>query len=137
MCPNVDRADLRRMVNSEAPQWVKDMAQSMLDWGNELSRSHHAAFVPRALPLLPPQLPPGNGQPNDPCSCCGGAGGHAPWCFADIQRHYGDAFTLSMIDWPIWTGPAERRTSHPRRGFGIDLITLDEPYADTEVTSGD
>lgn len=28
-------------------------------------------------------------------------------------------------------------TSRPRRGFDIDLLTLDEPYADTEVTSGD
>lgn len=65
-----DREEIRRMANSEAPQWLKDVAQATLDWADEISRMRAAPLVPWVLPLLPPQLPPGNGQPSIPCYFC-------------------------------------------------------------------
>lgn len=108
-----DRAEIRRMLNSEAPQWLKDIAQATLDWADDISRLRAAPLVPWALPLLQPQLPPGNGQPNDPCSCCGGSGGHAPWCFAEFERVHAGPYTLTWLTawphWPIRIVPTERR----------------------------
>lgn len=95
------REELRRMVNSEAPQWLKDIARTTLDWADEISRMRAAPLVPWVLPLLPPQLRPGNGQPNSPCSFCGSIEGHKFWCIEEVTRIYGDAFTLAYIQWPL------------------------------------
>nr|WP_156772883.1 hypothetical protein [Mycobacterium gordonae] len=91
------REELRRMVNSEAPQWLKGLAQAMLDWADEISRMQAAPIVPSALPLLPPQLPPGNGQPSIPCHFCG-AGQCRSWCITQTPTR---GYALASIQWPL------------------------------------
>lgn len=96
------REELRRMASSQGPFWLKDIAQATLDWADDISRLHAAPLVPWALPLLPPQLPPGNGQPNCPCPCCSSTEGHKFWCIEEVARIYGGAFSHVYIQWPLW-----------------------------------
>lgn len=98
VCPGAtaDREGMRRLAGSNAPEWLRGIAQAALDWGDDISRLRAVPLVPWALPLLPPQLPPGNGQPNSPCPCCGSIGGHAFWCFEEADRIHGGVYTIAL-----------------------------------------
>lgn len=51
-----DRAAARRLLNSEAPQYLKDLTQAVIEWADEIAQMRGVIVPVEILPFLPPQL---------------------------------------------------------------------------------